>query len=47
MANFFHEYLTKYINDGQFNKEDLLNFYFSDEVRMQYKSIEKDIGSLT
>ncbi len=46
MADFFHKYISKYIKDGKLNKDDLLDFYFADDVKEKYKILEKEIESL-
>lgn len=46
MANFFQDYIGKYLREGSLNKEDLLDFYFSDEIREKYKLLEKEINPI-
>lgn len=43
---FTYSYLCKFLEDGELSKEDLLSFYFGDEVRNQFKDLEKDIKAL-
>ena len=41
-----HEYLSKFLKDGNLNKKDLLDFYMGENVKEKYKSIEKEINDL-
>lgn len=46
LMEFSQKYLSKFLADGTLTKEDLLEFYFGDEVKDQYKQIEKEIQSI-
>jgi hypothetical protein len=46
LMEFSQKYLYKFLSDGSLTKEDLLDFYFGDEVKDQYKLVEKDIQDL-
>lgn len=46
VMEFNQKYLAKFLEHGSLSKEDLLNFYFSDEVKDEYKSVEKEIKSI-
>lgn len=46
LMEFNHEYLSKFLKDGNLNKKDLLDFYMGENVKEKYKSIEKEINDL-
>lgn len=46
LMNFNQEYLTKFLKDGILDKKDLLDFYMGENVKDQYKLIEKEINEL-
>jgi hypothetical protein len=46
LMEFNQQYLTKFLEDGTLSKKDLLNFYMGEDVKDQFKLIEKDIESL-
>ena len=46
LMNFNQEYLTKFLKDGILDKKDLLDFYMGENVKDQYKLIEKEISEL-
>ena len=43
---FSQKYFTKFLADGTLSKEDLLEFYFADEIKDRYKLIEKEVKNL-
>lgn len=46
LMKFNQEYFRKFLQDGTLTKKDLLDFYFGEEVKEQYKSLEKEIEKL-
>ena len=46
LMEFSQKYLSKFLTDGSLTKEDLLDYYFGDEVKDQFKLIEKEIKNL-
>ncbi len=46
LMEFNQQYLRKFLEDGTLTKKDLLNYYQGDDVRDNFKIIEKDINSL-
>ncbi len=46
LMEFTQKFLSKFLKDGSLTKNDLLDFYFADDVKNQYKSIEKDIQGI-
>jgi hypothetical protein len=46
LMNFNQEYLSKFLKDGILDKKDLLDFYMGENVKDQYKLIEKEINEL-
>jgi len=44
---FNQEYLLKFLKDGNLTKKDLLDFYLGEEVKEQYKMIEKEIEDIS
>jgi len=47
LMEFNQQYLSKFLQDGKFNKKDLLDYYFAEDVKMKYKPIEKNIENIT
>ncbi|WP_339865068.1 hypothetical protein [Paremcibacter congregatus] len=43
---FSQKFLSKFLSDGTLTKKDLLDFYYGDDVRAQFKLIEKEIKDL-
>lgn len=43
LMDFNQKYLTQFLQTGTLTKKDLLDFYMGDEVKDEYKMIEKDI----
>ncbi|MCC4242752.1 hypothetical protein [Thalassospira povalilytica] len=43
---FSQAFLAKFLSTGSLTKEDLLDFYYGDDVRDKFKSIEKDIKEI-
>src|SRR5680860_1183068 len=46
LMEFNQKYLNQFLETGTLTKKDLLDFYMGEEVKDQYKMIEKDIMSL-
>ena len=46
LAQFNQQYLIKFLETGTLTKKELLDFYMGEEVKDQFKLIEKDIDSL-
>ena len=46
LMEFNQQYLSKFFKDGTLTKQDLLDFYFGEEVKDKFKLIEKDINEL-
>lgn len=46
MMEFSQRYLIKFLTEGTLSKEDLLDFYAGEEVRVRFRLIEKEINSL-
>jgi hypothetical protein len=46
LLEFNQQYLSKFLKDGTLTKKDLLDFYMGDEIKDQYKLIEKEINNL-
>ena len=46
LMEFNQEYLKKFLQDGTLSKQDLLRYYMGEEVKDQYKLIEKEINEL-
>lgn len=46
LMDFNQKYLSKFLTDGQFSKEDLLAFYSGEDVKERYKTIEKEIRDI-
>jgi hypothetical protein len=46
LMDFNQKYLSKFLADGQFSKEDLLAFYSGEDVKDRYKTIEKEIKDI-
>ena len=46
LMEFNQKYLNQFLETGTLTKKDLLDFYMGEEVKDQYKMIEKDILSL-
>lgn len=46
LMEFNQQYLKKFLVDGTLTKEDLLNYYQSEDVKDKYRLIEKDISTL-
>jgi len=46
LMDFNQKYLTQFLQTGTLTKKDLLDFYMGEEVKDQYKLIEKDINEL-
>lgn len=46
LLEFNQKYLMKFLSDGKLSKPDLLNFYQGEELKDQFKSIEKEIDEL-
>ncbi len=44
--DFNQKYLTQFLATGTLTKKDLLEFYMGEEIKDQYKLIEKDINEL-
>jgi len=44
--DFTFAYLKKFLDEGDLSKQDLLDFYFGDEVRGKFKELESDLKSL-
>lgn len=46
LMEFNQRYLRRFLNDGTLTKEDLLSFYSGEDVKDQFRLIEKDIDSI-
>ncbi|MCW5516928.1 hypothetical protein [Muriicola sp. Z0-33] len=46
LMEFNQQYLTKFLETGTLTKKDLLDFYMGEEIKDQFKLIEKDIQEL-
>jgi len=46
LIEFTREYLTSFLENGNLTKEDLLEFYFADDVKERFKQIEKQISDI-
>ncbi|WP_111309009.1 hypothetical protein [Confluentibacter sediminis] len=46
LMDFNQRYLTQFLETGTLTKKDLLDFYMGEEIKDQYKLIEKDINEL-
>lgn len=46
LMDFNQKYLTQFLATGTLTKKDLLEFYMGEEIKDQYKLIEKDINDL-
>ena len=46
LMEFNQKYLAKFLSEGKLSKNDLLEFYFSDEVVDKYRVIEKEINNM-
>lgn len=46
LMNFNQEYLAKFLRDGILDKKDLLDFYMGENIKDQYKLIEKEINEI-
>lgn len=46
LMDFNQQYLSKFLVTGTLTKKDLLDFYLGEEVKDQYKLIEKDINEM-
>ncbi|MEL0643310.1 hypothetical protein V6251_02880 [Olleya sp. Ti.3.14] len=46
LMDFNQKYLTQFLATGTLTKKDLLEFYMGEEIKDQYKLIEKDINEL-
>jgi hypothetical protein len=46
LMEFNYKYLSKFLSDGTFSKEDLLSFYMADEIKDKYRNIEREIQEL-
>lgn len=46
LMEFNQQYLTKFLKDGTLTKKDLLDFYMGEEIKDQFKLIEKDINAI-
>jgi len=46
LMEFNQQYLTKFLEDGTLSKKDLLDFYMGEDVKDQFKLIEKEIKEL-
>lgn len=46
MMEFNRDYLNRFLRTGTLSAEDLLEFYFADDVKARYKVIEDDIEAL-
>lgn len=45
-TEFSQRFLSKFLTDGTLTKEELLDFYYGDEIRAQFKLIEKEIKDM-
>jgi len=43
---FNQKYLLQFLESGTLTKKDLLSFYMGEEIKDQYKLIEKDINEM-
>ena len=46
LMDFNKKYLTKFLQDGNLTKNDLMDFYMGEDIKDQYKLIEKDIEAI-
>lgn len=46
LMEFNQQYLSKFLKDGTLTKKDLLDFYMGEEVKDQFKLIEKEINDI-
>lgn len=46
LMEFNQKYLTQFLQTGTLTKKDLLDFYMGDEVKENFKSIEKEINEM-
>ncbi len=46
MMEFNKKFLSRFLSQGILTKSELLEFYFGDEIKDEFKAIEKDIKSL-
>lgn len=46
VMEFSQKFLSKFLSDGTLTKEELLDFYYGDEVKTQFKLIEKEIKDI-
>lgn len=46
LMKFNQDYLNKFLTDGVLDKKDLLDFYMGEDIKDQYKLIEKEINDL-
>lgn len=46
LMQFNQKYLMKYLQDGTLSKSDLLDFYMGEEIKENYKLLEKDVLQL-
>ncbi|MCK0070853.1 hypothetical protein [Kordiimonas laminariae] len=46
LAEFNQKFLQQFLSTGTLTKKELLDFYFGDEIKDKYKSIEKEIKNL-
>jgi len=46
LMQFNQQYLTKFLQDGNLTKKDLLDFYMGEDVKEKYKIVEKEISQL-
>lgn len=46
LMKFNRDYFKKFLAEGTLTKKDLLDFYFGEDVREEFKSIEKEIEKL-
>jgi hypothetical protein len=44
LMEFNQQYLSKFLKDGTLNKRDLLDFYLGEEVKDQFKLVDKEIN---
>ena len=43
---FNQRYMAKFLKDGSFTKEDLLDFYSGEDVRDKFRMLEKEIKAI-
>lgn len=46
LMDFNQRYLSQFLETGTLTKKDLLDFYMGEEIKDEYKLIEKDINEL-